>query len=436
MTPLRGGSSATNASLGNWQWLSSSKSFHDMQKLNQAPAATPSTRRQNTQRKAVARYLDHLETLLPRYCQHLAHPTYKEAADAMSLLLRSPPPIPILPRNLKPADYSPESPEKRMPTRRKENEGKKNVDMKSLLSSPFRSRRLRQNKLLQVEQEKPSRWGRNLSSGSQYASSATSPSSLSMHNSSAKPNPKYVVTNKLDEAAWQEFVSPFVLLAGAEAIYADLEQVHPTPSIIHWSGIYQRISSELLHMLPPPPPDDETKRGSAVSPRKEDPSKVMASDILPSSPQSPPSTPRCRTPPNLSPRSKSASMLFPSVLAAIATGEIALTTPTRTNASSSPADQAKMQKYQCLRSLSSWLEFKCQWIPFHESLYLTWSSDNLMFLRAFAAALPPPEATEQENDQVSSTSNECGQPLMESLRQEIQTTLSLMEMAFWLERGR
>lgn len=429
VTPLRGGSSAVNSSLGNWQWLSNSKSFHDLQLLNQVlpsnseSAQTPGTetrrssRRKRAERNTVERYLDHLETLLPRYCMHLSHPTYKEAANAMSLLLGTPPPIPAVPvlpggNNQKNSAYAlPGSPEKEQQNKAKE--VKKNVDMKSLLSSPFRSRKPKLKKPQAEGNQKSQRWG------SRYPSSVTSSasSSLSKHGSSSERNnkPVVVVTNKLDEAAWQEFVSPLVLLAGAEAIYADLEHVHPSPSMIQWGGLYQRVASELLDMLPP----DE--KNASKEEEKANDATEEGTDISPS-PRSPPSSPRFLAAPNL----------FPADVVRAAIANTVPTTPTRTNTTmgngNSPADKVARVKYKGLRSLSQWLDFKRQWLPFHESLYLTWSPDNLVFLGTFAAALPNETNIDDDN-------SICGNLLMESLQQEIQTTLALMEMAFSLERS-
>ena len=67
-------------------------------------------------------------------------------------------------------------------------------------------------------------------------------------------------------------------------------------------------------------------------------------------------------------------------------------------------------------------------MPFHESLFLSWSLDNPALLRDFAESLPPlPSPGESQG---------AGCKLMEALHQEVQATLSLLEMAFWLERGR
>ena len=430
VTPLRVGSSAANASLGNWQWLSSSKSFHDLQLLKQVrpsnseSAKTPGTdsrsssRREHLERNIVERYLDHLETLLPRYCMHLSHPTYREAANAMSLLLGSPPPIPAVPvlpggSNQKSAYAFPGSPKNEQ---QKSKEVKKNVDMKSLLSSPFRSRKPNLKKPQAEGNQNSIRWGSRYSS----TGSTTMSSSLSKHGPSSERNnkPVVVVTNKLDEAAWQDFISPLVLLAGAEAIYADLEHVHPSPSIIQWGGLYQRVSSELLDMLPPDEKNASTEEEKANDATEEP-------ESTPSSPLSPPSSASFLGAPNLFPAD------FDIVRAAIA--NTVPTTPTRTNtimgSGNSPAEKAARVKYKRLRSLSQWLDFKRQWLPFHESLYLTWSPENLVFLQTFAAALPN-ETNKNHNN------NNCGDLLMESLRQEVQTTLALMEMAFWLERSR
>ena len=70
---------------------------------------------------------------------------------------------------------------------------------------------------------------------------------------------------------------------------------------------------------------------------------------------------------------------------------------------------------------------KREWLPFHESLFLTWNPDNLVFLQAFVAALLK---------KTKPGDIDCGSLLMKSLRQEVQTMLALMEMAFSLERGR
>lgn len=445
VTPLRGGSSAANSSLGNWQWLSSSKSFHDMQLLQQVlPAAVANTaaaaaavgannsRQLYAQRRVItARYLDHLETLLPRYCKHLAHPTYKEAANAMSLLLSSPPPVTFMPGSHKSSQDSPDGPETRMFTKQKQEKAKKANDapssMKSLLSSPFRSRRPTQNKLQDEKGKQYHRWG----SGTRRASTSSSSQSSDRN---IRP-----VTYKLDEAAWQEFVSPLVLLAGAEAIYADLEHVHPAPAIIQWRGLYQRVASELLHMLPAEDTITSAGQSSTVSPAtnedEEESCVGMSYDMAPKSPPSP--SPRFMARNNLSPTSKSATspMFYPSAYSTDGTASSS-TPPRKNTTSSTEADKVKT-KYKSLRSLKNWLDIKCQWVPFHESLYLTWSSENLKFLRAFADTVPSQFASSKHASTTNyAASSQCCQNLMDALQQEIQTTVALMEMAFYLERGR
>lgn len=430
---------STGKPLKTWNWLGTAKSFH---------GTPPSPTRQHNsgvlydpinakrliyqhqyqmnyeERRKVARvrYMDHLETLLPKYCSFLSHPTYQNCACAMSLLLNDPPPAP--PVSLRASETPPASPEKRsrqgflIQQQKKESEAKSTVksEMNRLLSSPFRARKRRQNP---IEKSGHTRWG---SSSSPNDSFGTTENSTEDRSSKRADN-----TNKLDEMAWQEFCTPLILLAGAEAVYADLEHVHSGPNIIRWSGLYGRVSSDLKALLaiaeeipvtsksePQPTPDAKPREPSEAAPADEhSPIIILPPKIQTESPQF---------------SHKRASVaISPPTSPSIEINQIATI-----------ASEPVSSKYAGLQSLCNWLEFKCQWIPFHESLYLTWSGENLMFIRAFSSAqaslsTSPSDDTdgEDENDLASPS-----RPLVEALQQEIQATQSLLEMAFCLERGR
>lgn len=385
-----GGSNQRDAAGGKWKWLQSSKSFHEKNSpTNQPPffASGAANARRFEGRKvdsdvnpawknkvAHPMYLEHLETLLPQFCYHLSNPTYQEVANSMSLLLKSN--YPKLPPDF--VGRSPRSPEKpRYSNRQNEREPKTTVtsEMNRLLSSPFRVRKLRRAK--DEDSSKPDNtFGRSL-----------------------KHNPFFHNNNdKADAAAWNDFVAPLLLLAGAEAIYADLEHVHPHHlAPIKWPGLYERVARELQARLPPAEIVTNPAESSLDQPEE--------------SPLSPPNSPPKPFRPNTHP--------FGSILAG---GDyIDQSTPKTANW---PGDKPKT-KYNRLRALLNWIDVKIKWLPFHESIYATWSLDNLMLIRAFASALPAKDA-----------SMDCSGHLLEALRVEIEATLSLMELGFSLERGR
>jgi len=433
LTPLRG--SVGKTSLGNWQWLSKTKSFHDVSRVlppgvSTAAASTSAVgNARKPQRRTVGRYLDHLEVLLPQYCEHVSRSTYQEAAKAMSLLLNSPPPVHFGPGEQNDLPGSPKSLSTWNPLKNNDNEARRGLDMKSLLSSPFRSRKPVRNKLQEENDETQNSINNSLSSSHH--------GSLGGRNHQPRqPQPQHV-TNKLDEEAWQEFVSPLVLLAGAEAIYADLEHVHSSPPVIHWKELYQRIAEQLIVMLPRV--DENHESVTHFSPPRENDTIEMGSATLLQHPQSPPASPIRLPPTNLSPRSfAEAPDFLPG--ADLATASLAITTPTPTNNSYRKAGNSRiLLRYKGFCSLIDWLEVKRQWLPFHESIYLEWNPGKLVFLRAFAAAMPARIASAEDEDaklNAKSKTNDCSQPLRDALEQEVTTTLALMEMAVAMKRGR
>lgn len=387
--------SPQKAAKTNWKWLHSSTSFHEKE-VKHAPSDRDTAN--NKRKTAPQHYLEHLETLLPQYCQHLSNPTYQEASNAMSLLLNSTPP------RLTPSfvDLSPASPDKpsRLSSRPKENDAKTSVtsEMNRLLSSPFRVRKPRRNKQQEHENaEKVTRRWSTVSSSRSLISSQASNVSTDVSHHSFKPKAFFKnKTEKAETAAWREFVAPLVLLAGAESIYSDLEHVHPHPTTIQWPGLYQRVARELQARLPP---EEHT-----IPRQPSETSLKQPESTLVTPPHSPPKIP-----------SATSNDLFQ-------VGILSPLTPIKTNLA---PDKTKT-KCKRLRSLCTWLDVKTKWLPFRESLYTTWSSDNLMFLREFSAALPSKE-----------TFMDCSSTrLMEALKQEIEATLALMEMGFSLERGR
>ena len=235
-----------------------------------------------------------------------------------------------------------------------------------------------------------------------------------------------------------------VLLAGAEAIYADLEHVHNTPSIIHWSGLYQRVSSELLAMLPLEEQNNNRSSTStnnnahASSIGKEEEisnnSDQEAMGNISPSPLSPPSSPRFVVEPNMLLAPNMEDVVRAAISNTVPASPPRTNTPNKDNSDNNKSP--RIIKYKCLRSLLRWLDVKRQWLPFHESLFLTWSPDNLVFLQTFVAALLSETNQSGDIQDDSSGAIACGNLLVKTLRQETQTTLALMEMAFSLERGR
>ncbi|CAB9517363.1 expressed unknown protein [Seminavis robusta] len=419
-------SAGNNASRASWKWISNSRSFHEHRSRSQKggsvlssdsalpadsatfskPTGVQSQATPSRHKQISPRLLEHLETLLPKYCIHLTHPTYQEAAKAMRLLLDNPPPVTAIAEVAMAATFIPGSPEKKSNQRARENEAKATVksEMNRLLASPFRSRKPRRDKL-DDSRSNPRQWGAALSSlGSQ--------SSASSVNNSHHHQGKSSFVAKLDAAAWESFVAPLILLAGAEAIYADLEHVHPTPSIIHWPGLYRRIASELRALVPRP---QEKKSGFSLS------RTVPTLD-------SPPTSPLRSSSASLLPpaEAKFNQLLFPPPnmhRSADSSGISQTPLTPKTANTAQTTNERRPQEYMQLRSLLAWLDVKRQWLPFHESLFLTWNVENLAEIRDFAASLPQKQ-------------EETMRPLDEALRLEVLGTLSLMEMAFWLERGR
>jgi hypothetical protein len=362
-----------------WTWLSKpTQSFHEKQPKNETQAlhclgSIPAS--QDLQEPTMTRHMEHLETLLPQYCRHLSHPTYQEAASAMSLLLNNPPYAPLATTSTT------------LPT-----SNEKTDSFNRLLSSPFRSQKPHRVKSVGAQDQSLQRpWSTSRSSSSlSQASPAISShysgkSMLSFH-------------DKLQAAAWQSFVAPLVLLAGAEAVYADLEHVHPTPQIIAWTGLYQRLTKRLQAMLlsaaaAAAEDSNQNQPGYGLS-RTEGPLAGDSMEALPTQP----STPSLSTT-----KDNTSSSSFP------------------TSASTTGARDAKKASRTQLQSLVAWLDWKCQWLPFRESLFLTWSVDSLPGFQKFAKSLPLQHDTDV---------------LMEALNHEVHATLVIMEMAFWLERGR
>jgi hypothetical protein len=362
--------STPNASSSSkWTWLSQpTRSFHEKQPNGSHRSSNIPASRQDLQEPTMTRHVEHLETLLPQYCRYLSHPTYQEAANAMSLLLNNPPLVPLAATTSTTLPTSPE---------------KTDSNINRLLSSPFRARRPQR---IKTDQDPSVRW-------SAAASMASSPA---ISNSTASS-----FHDKLQAASWHSFVAPLVLLAGAEAVYADLEHVHPTPTIIAWTGLYQRLAKQLHAMIPftktktAPNNNAEPKNSVTRLSRTEGP---LAGDSMEALPAQASSVGTAKT-------NTSSSSSSPSIPISTSGG----------------TEQDKSAAPHYLKSLLTWLDWKRQWLPFHESLFLTWSRDMLTGIRAFAKSLP----LQPDNDM-----------LMQALGHEVHATLEIMEMAFWLERGR
>lgn len=430
-------------SLKNWKWLTTAKTFHgtppsptnqrrnvSFRETNLSSTQSYSNKTnkllyqyennvdyQKRQKAERGRFMDHLEELLPEFCSILSHPTYQNAADAMSFLLNTPPPPPPEPEYT--SSDAPASPQKShgqnlFRPQKNEEDTKVSVtsEMNRLLSSPFRVRKRRERPQKPID--------KTLTNMSSAGFTGTT-GSIKQQDMDLSSKGKSAVSNKFDEAAWQEFCTPLLLLAGAEAIYADLEHVHPNPSIIHWSGLYQRVANDLSSLLPIP---DENEPPSPPQQQRQ-PTTSEAPLTVPF--QSPDSWPAVVSPP----RAERQTSQRETVTAAT---QLPGSTESAGVAHDTDTIDAGHKNYNGLRSLCEWLDLKCQWIPFRESLFLTWSPDNLMFLRAFSSAQGALSAS--ASDDVDKGGSISSQPLMQALQEEILVTQSLLEMAFWLERGR
>lgn len=498
-----------------WKWLSSSKSFHSGIVSPLSPTKFPHERPQsdklqppllrtfgpkpqpssttdenkNLEQKQVQKQLDkatqqrflaHLEHLIPKYCELLAHPTYQNASEAMALLLKSLPPLPVvvsptptsslwspitphsspdknrinLARKLRErrvqleedevdTEGSPTTPgkisSKNTVAQSEHQNDKKRSNIGSIIGSPFSSRYINRRKDSKSN-DQPKGIRKWTSTGAYHPFTPSimikSLSLLSEPNSQNKysrtnsaqsrasnptvPNSKIsqrTVNAKADEKAWEEFINPLILLAGAEAIFADLEQVHATPSVIHWSGLYQRVLHALSSLVLLE--DHSELQQKQFGPLKEDQS-------MPSPQTPPPSFPSTRD------DSPTVSSKVDSPISLPADGPLlpVLTPPRSTSFLPNTElnnDNAKSH-FVALRSLCEWLKFKCQWIPLRENIFQTWSEENLLFVQAFASSFVV-EAQHPSN-------GDCARPLLGALQEEILATQSIMEMALLLEQGR